>query len=516
MTITVDAKLAERAFGHLENRLANTDSPMAITRAYLRGEQTLPYMPRNVQGEFKDMAKRSITNWLPLVSDTFVKRLSCDGYRPDGTLKNAKAWDYWQANRLDARQSIVYRGAIDYGAGWVAVLPGKRLGKDVPVIKPLDPLRTMAWYNDDDDEFPYVAAYRLEDHINGATLIEIYTDQDVYTFQADSAGVSTPLDAAPDLTNGGAGTADTKPLSEGRQWEQLKVAHHGLGVVPIVRFRERLDDRRDGAIYPLIPDQERINEVVFAIHMALQYGVFRQRYVTGMALPEDEAGNPVNPFTAGASTLWIAESDEAKFGEFSQVQLSDHLNAYQKAVQTLAVHAAIDPNMLTGDIINVSSGSLGALKDSTTQQLNIYKMIFGEAWEQVFRVAALANGDYATIDDVDLTAKTRWRDDTHSEYLDTVNMLAILVDKLDVPPEALWTKVPGMDEQDLEAWQKAADKAKENDPMAALAAAAAKQTGTPPLPGQPPQQPDPATPPAPGQLPQQEVVNGKQPPAGRS
>lgn len=473
MPIPVDAALAEKVYGHLTSRLNDTDSRMRIVREYLAGNQRLPYMPRKAVPEFEEMAQRSINNWLPLVSDTFVKRLFVDGYRPSGTEENSAPWEFFQANRLDARQTIVHRGAVEYGTAFVRVLPGVKHGKSMPVITPLSPLNSIAWYNDDDDEFPYLAANRLNDRIDGAVQLELYDDVNVYTFTREA----TEEHVAPGA-NDGAG-APIRTL-ETHDWTLTDVKRHGLGVVPFVRFRDTLDERHDGMIYPLIPDQERINEVVFAIHMALQYGVFRQRYASGLFLETDEAGNVLNPFQAGADRLWVTDQPDAKFGEFAQTQISDHLNAYTKAVQTLAAHGQIDPNLLTGDVINVSSEALGSMQDSTTQRLNVLKMVFGEAWEQVFRLAALAAGDTEAAEDE--SAQTRWRDDTAHEFLTSVQGLALLVDKLDVPPEALWDKVPGMTDQDVQKWRDAAAKHDTADPMAQLAAALQKQATTPPLP----------------------------------
>lgn len=492
MALTVDTDLAAQLYGHIVNRFENPNGPMATTRRYLDGDHVLPFMPnQRAQSAYQEMAKRSIDNWLPLVSDTFVKRLYVEGYRPGNTLDNSDPWEFWQANRLDARQTIVHRGAIEYGEAYVLVLPGKKKGDvKTPIIKPLLPTHSIAFYRDEDDEWPYVAARKLTDKLDGTRVLEVYDENSVYTFE-QQAEYQEPG------ANDGAGVPTTvKP-----DWAQTDKREHGLGVVPFVRFRESLDERRLGLIYPLIPDQERINEIVFAIHMALQYSVFRQRYVTGVALPEDAAGNPINPFQAGANTLWISEDPDTKFGEFAQTMIDGHLQAYQKAVQTLAAHAQIDPNLLTGDVINVSSEALGSLQDSTTQRLNIYKMIFGEAWEQVFRLAAAAAGNTEAAEDE--SAQTRWRDDSSHEFLTTVQGLAMLVEKLGVPEKPLWPKIPGFSDQDIQAWTKAAEEADKPDPLAALAASLQKQATTPPIPGagapaQPTQPGQPAQPPAPG------------------
>lgn len=473
--VDITPALAEKASSQLRN-LFEGDGAMAKVRAYLKGDQALPYMPNSpsyrISNEYSDIAAKAVSNWLPLVSDTFVKRLFVEGYRPTDGFDNSKPWEYWQANGLDARQTIVHRGAIEYGVSYVLVLPGSFGNSDrpnpMPYIKPLAPGRAMAWYNEPDDEWAEYAIEYVGRNLDGGEIVRLYDTQNVYEYVRNADTVEE--------VNGGAGQARViRP-----EYTLASTTRHGLGVVPLVRFRERLEDRPYGAIYPLLKDQDKINEITFSIHMAFQFGVYRQRWVTGMAVEADPETNVVKPpFQAGIDRLWVAEDSETKFGEFQQTDVANHLIAYRDAVKTFAAHAAIDPNMLTGDVVNVSAASLGSLKDSTTQQVEQYKMIFGESWEQVFRLAATADPTAPSSDREDLMSQTRWRDDTSSEFLNTVQGLAMLSEKLGVPGEALWEKVPGMSDQDIAHWHEVADKQNDTDPMTALAAQLQKQAQTP-------------------------------------
>lgn len=475
--VDINPALAEQASSQLRS-LFEGDGAMAKVRAYLKGDQALPYMPNSpsyrIANEYSDIAARAISNWLPLVGDTFVKRLFVEGYRSTDSFDNSKPWEYWQANGLDARQTIVHRGAIEYGVSYVLVLPGSfgrgNSSNPMPYIKPLAPGRAMAWYNEPDDEWAEYAIEYVGRDLDGAEIVRLYDSEFVYTFVKDAGTVEE--------VNGGAG----KPRLIAPEYRQTDRVPHGLGVVPLVRFRERLEDRPYGAIYPLLGDQDKINEIVFSIHMAFQFGVFRQRWVTGMAVELDDNGNPTSPFQAGIDRLFIAEDSETKFGEFQQTDVANHLIAYRDAVKTFAAHAAIDPNMLTGDVINVSAASLGSLKDSTTQQVEQYKMIFGESWEQVFRLAATADPTAPNSDREDLMSQTRWRDDTGIEFLQTIEGLALLSEKLGVPGRALWEKIPGMSDQDIRHFHEVADEQADTDPIATLAAQLNKNGTTPPIP----------------------------------
>lgn len=419
---------------------------------YLVGDHDLPYVPVSSKSEFKTLARRSVTNWLPLISDTFAKGLFVDGYRPAKAAENAAPWRYWQSNGLDSRQTIAHRGALEYGVSYVRVLPGD----NGPSIRPLPPTRSIAWYEDEDDEFPYVAAFRAGRAREGGDLWRLYDDEAEYSFVYKDGTLT--MVGEPDL--------------------------HGLGVTPFVRFRDRLDGQARGIVEPLIPLQDRVNESVFSLLVAIQYASFRQRWATGLSIPIDEEpfladgvtenpgfGKPIEPFEAAVNRLWVTDSPDAKFGDFAQTETSGHLNAYKSAVQSLAAIAQTPPHVLLGDLVNLSADALAAAEASTQRKTSEYETIFGESWEQVLRLAAAADGDAAAASDE--SAQVRWRDTEARSLAQTVDALGKMVQMLAVPAEAAWERIPGVTDQDVERWRSLRQ---ESDVLGALVGDLTRQT----------------------------------------
>lgn len=421
--MAVDAVLAGRLNAELEADL-DPNGRLGKVRRYLEGDHDDPYIPKGAKAEYKHLARRAITNWMPLLSDTYAKGLFVDGYRPAKAADNAAAWDFWQANGLDARQSVAHRGALDYGASYALVLPGTVKTKRVPFFRPLSPLRSAAWYQDDDDEFPEIALRRRGTTLDGTSLIEVFDKTSVYTF-------ARPKDAE-------------TWIASGRE-------EHGLGVTPFVRYRERLVGESVGIIRPVINLQDRVNEIVFSTLIALQYASFRQRWATGLAIPEDEDGNPIEPFQTAVDRLWVTEDETAKFGDFAQTELSGHMAAYESAVRTIAAVSQVSPNIFTGELVNVSAEALAQMEQSTQRKLAEYETLFGEAWESGFRLAALAAGDSAGA--ADESAQVRWRDTEARSLSATVDALGKVAQMLQVPVEALWEKIPGVTDQDVLYWK---------------------------------------------------------------
>lgn len=432
----------------LEADLIPATGRLGKVRRYLRGEHDLPYMPVNAKREYRSLAERAVTNWLPLFPETFIKTLFVEGYRTRKTSDNAKAWEYWQANRLDARQGIVHRGALEYGTSYVLVLPGD----NNPVIRPLPATSAMAWYELDDDEWPADGIIRVGTMDDGVTLYDAVDDTGVYHFGSEPG-------------------AD--PVLLGSET-------HTLGVTPLVRFRDRLDGEATGIIRPLLTLQNRINEIVFATLIAMQYASFRQRWATGLDIPVDEDGNPVEPFSSAVDRLWVTDDPEAKFGDFAQTSTVDHQNFYTATVKTMAAIGQIAPNLLTGDLVNLSADALAQLQSSTTAKSEEYSVIFGEAWESVFRLASLAAGDADGANDT--TSQVRWRETEARSLAQTVDALGKMAQMLGIPVQVLWERIPGVTDTDVLTWQAAADATNGLGQLADVLAAQAAPFATEPGP----------------------------------
>ena len=225
---------------------------------------------------------------------------------------------------------------------------------------------------------------------------------------------------------------------------------HDLGVCPVVRYVNRvdLDGKVIGEVEPLIPLQDQINLTTFGLLMAQQYAAFRQRWVTGMAIPEDPDGNPVEPFNAAVNRLWVGEDPDTKFGEFGQTDLGGYLQSRDASLRHVATIGQLAPHHLMGPMSNISGDALQAAEIQQTRKTTERKELAGEGHEQSFRLHALAAGDVTGFEDT--AAQVIWRD------VNNVNLAAIadawgkIATQLQVPVEMLWEKIPGWTQTDVE------------------------------------------------------------------
>lgn len=385
---------------------------------YVEGESDPVYIPRDAREEFRWIARQARVNVLPLVVDTIAQSLYVDGYRSEDTGENVDVWDQWQANRMDARQTGVHRSALQYGVAYVQVLPG-----DVgPAWSPFSPRAMTTVYADAvNDEWPeYALTVREVGESLELTLVAPY---ERYLFTCK--------------------TVNSKPEFVGSEV-------HGVPWVPVVRFPNcyDLDGETRGEVAPLMPLQDQINLTTFNLLMAQVFGAFRQKWVTGYEVPKDEQGRPVEPFKAAVNRLFVAEGADSKFGEFNSTDLKGYLDSRESTLRNLATIAQVPPNHLIGQMANLSAEALAAAEVQQTRKVAERKALFGEAWEQTFRLSAHIAGL-----PVDLSAQVVWRDTEARSLAATVDALGKLTQMLGVPPQALWERVPGVTMQDVERWK---------------------------------------------------------------
>lgn len=408
------------------------------------------YVPKGATDEYRLLVDQSRFNVLPLVVQQLAQALFVDGYRPTGpngrapSADNSPIWDrVWQPNRMDARQGALHRDAITYGYSYALALPGAVGEQPTPVITPYSPRTLTALYDDPlHDEWPRLAmtVKRMPnpESADEGTRLCVYDANFRYDVQRRK-----------------------------NKWElDTEVALHGLGVVPVVRYldEQRTDILPRGKVEPLFPAQRQLNQITFGLAMALQYGAFKQRWVTGMS---DESPN----FRVLADAMLRAESVDTKFGQFDETDVSGYLEARDKVLLFVASIGQIPPhNLLVGaGISNISAEALAALEAGHRQDINEHQTSFGESHEQLMRLCGKAiGGEEGNAAWDDLSAQVVWRDTTPRSLAQVADALGKLATQLGIPVKALWERIPGVTDQDIKRWENLANEQELMDELKTL------------------------------------------------
>jgi hypothetical protein len=397
-------------------------------------------LPVGVPEEVRTLAKISRVNLLSYVVASRVQDMYVEGFQAPGSADNVAAWDVWQANGMDARQIGVHRGALTFGSAYVVVLPGD----PVPVVRGVSP-RAMTVAYGSDDVWPAYALEKLS-----ADRWRLFDDEAVYEMEGATADVLKVV-----------GTAE-----------------HGSPVCPVVRFRDTndLDVDVQGVVEPLIDLQDQINITSFGLHVAQHYGAFRQRYIIGW-LADSEA----QALKTGAARLMMFEDSpgDVQVGEFSQTELRGYIESREASIRHLATVSQTPVHELMGQFVNLSAEALEAAKSSHHAAVEENRVAVGEAWEQAMRLAS----DLAGVP-VPPEASVVWRDTTLRSLKEAAEGLGLLFEKLGVPPRALWSRIPGVSQHELDQWKAMAEEPGALDEMVKLLER--QNTPTTPAPPAPP------------------------------
>lgn len=436
-----------------EERLDHIDN-------YVHGTQSDPYMPALADDEYKLLAKRCISNWLPLLVDTPAQALYVDGFRRGITQAKTTSpeWQHWQDSRLDARQLAIHRAALTYGHSFSLT---EKTKKGIRTVG-LSPMRTSAVFEDAaNDDTPY-ASLTVTRWPNGSSKIK---------------GVARMWDGKYEYRV----TFETGP-------DKVVVSNaklHGSSECPVTRFAAHVDleGRTLGVVEPMIPLQDRINQTVFDLLVAQTYGSFKVRTVTGMAPPIqrdaesgepvlDANGNPIPiPMNHNAKRFLFAEDPDVKWGSLDETPLGGYIESIDMSIRHLSAISQTPPHHLLGQIANLSAEALQAAETALSRRIQEFRVAFGESWERVFRLAAELAGETGAA--ADFTGEVIWRDMESRSLAQSADALGKLKEQLGVPAKGLWKRIPNVTQTELDEWD---DMAGSDDAQALLIDAIARAT----------------------------------------
>lgn len=394
------------------------------------------------------LARKSQTNFLPLVLDVFSQSLKVDNYMSGETTPGV--WEWWQRNKMDARQTGINRAALHYGAAYATVLPAlnPQVTEQAAYVRGVSPRQMTALYGERlewdprvdapmDDDWPIMA---LE--MNGP-MIRLYDETAVHFL-----GVKNVPQSALGWREYTYRQADN--------FEYIERRTHGVGVCPIVRFEDRnlLDGEQElrGVIEPLLSVQKRIDETTFEMLVAQYYSAFVQRYVMGW-MPADQS----QALRQAVSDVWFFDDPDVKVGQFNASDLKGYLESAAAAKRDLAALGQIPAQNLGIDgISNISEATLAGLEASKDRKESEIKTSLGESYEQMFRTIAFITGDAAEASD--FGSEVKWQDMTARTFAQVVDGLGKLATMLGIPTEALWEDIPGWTRSKVERATELADR----------------------------------------------------------
>jgi hypothetical protein len=441
-------QLAKQLLAILErdaDRLARVDN-------YVQGKHDDPYMPENSDAEYKLLARRAVSNWMPLLVKTPTQALYVDSIRRGSETPNGKSasWKHWQRSRLSARQIAVHRGAVTYGHSFTVTEKTKAGVK----TRGLSALKTAALFEDPaNDDTPYAALTVLRKPVD------------------ETPGKATLWDGTYEYPVTFLSYTDEKSIRVGSG------KRHGASECPVTRFVAYVDleGRTVGVVEPMIPVQNRINQTIFDLLVAQTYASTKVRWATGMAPPLErypefdkdgnphpQAGEPVLdangnakalPINHNAKRFLFAEDENVKFGSLDETPLGGFIESIDMSIRHLSAISQTPPHHLLGQIANLSAEALLAAETALSRMVEEFRTSFGESWERVDRLA-LEMENAISVDLTDEEVEVIWRDMELKSLAQSADGLGKLSDQLGIPKRGLWPRVPGVKQSELDEWDR--------------------------------------------------------------
>ena len=329
----------------------------------------------------------TIAGWGGTVVDVLEERLDWLGWTSE--VDTFGLDEVYAANGLDVDSGMVHLDALIFGVSFVTVGAGYD-GEPHPLVTPHSPTSaTVSWD-------------RRTRRASSALVVS--TDDDG---QVSQVTLYTP---------------DETAIFEHRQgvWAAVDRDRHNLGRVPVVAVPNRTRASRDLGRSEITKAVRYYTEAACRTLLGLEINreFYNAPQRVGLNIRdedfEDEAGNPVSPWTAIMGRVWNVppngpdepEPDVKQFNPASPAPYIDQVRGY---ATLLAAEAGIPPSYLgyPGDQA-ASADAIRALESRLVKRAERRQTTFGRSWIEVARLALLVR-DGAVPEDFS-TVSTRWRD----------------------------------------------------------------------------------------------------------
>lgn len=416
----------------LHKQLTERQPALQELQDYYSGEHPLPHLQEKARREFRRLLKMARANYMQLVVDAVVGRLQVMGIRMSSTedAPDVRAWDIWQANRLDADSRLVFAESVKLGTSYMLVEPNKA-DPSMPIITPEHPSQTIIEYRPGSRRIKAAGLKSYLDDWTGDLMATLYLPGRVYVYSAPHRE----------------GILDVR-------WELKDEGPNPLDEVPLVEYANRPQMLEPGTseIAGVTDIQDRINKTLADRLMTQEYGAFRQKWATGIEIPLDENGRPVEPYKAAVDRLFTNENPDAKFGDFNATDLTPLLSAVRDDIKDVGAISSTPPHYLLGDMVNLAAEAIKAAEAGLISKVRDHMLYKGESVEDTNRLALKAAGDTRPADH---SSEVVWKNPefrTEGELVDALTKMKTL----GVPEEALWERW-GASPQEIKRWKKLRD-----------------------------------------------------------
>jgi hypothetical protein len=387
---------ALRLIGLLEDELRTRRTEIDRNEQYYRGKQPLRFASDEFKKYHGQRYQGFADNWVQVVSDAPVERLTVNGVMPSGqTEADAELWRVWQMNGLDADSQLGFLGAVNSGRSFVLVW-GNPDDPETPEVTFEDASQCIVTYEPGSRRKRQVGLKRWED--GGDDYATLYLADEVWKFKRARTGQAQKSTGMQDVDD------------ELKRWELRETGDepnpqpNPLGVVPLVELPNRptLVGEPISDISGVIAVQDAVNLLWAQLFTTSDYASFPTRIVLGAERPVvpvlDASGQivgerPVDMEKFAVDRVQFFTGDNVRTEEWSAANLGAYADIIETAVGHIAAQTRTPAHYLIGKMANLSGDALIAAETGLVKRVEEKQLWFGQALREVFALIALAQGD---------------------------------------------------------------------------------------------------------------------------
>lgn len=385
----------------LVQRLLHRQSRYDYLEAYHTGNHPMPDGDKRYVKALASFQRMSRTNIIGMINKTPPERMRLLHFRIGKTdsPSDELATRIWSANNMDYQAPIVHQTASALGDDYVMVSPpinGGPLDTGMPIFTAEDPRVCITESDPGNPQISRAALRMWQDDVLQRVVAVLYLPSRTYQYFGPAISDICDMDV-PNLT---------KKLLSGAAGGGLQLVDdfaNPIGIVPIVRaaWQPTFKEVSFSESEDVLDIQDRVNHTILERMVITRSQAYKQRWAKGMKIPQDKNGQKKPPFDPGADMIWIAEGDNAAFGEFQEVDIRQILEAVKDDINNMAVVTKTPPHYLMGTIANVSGSTLTQAEAGLTSKTKQRMIAMGWAWERVMRIAFLYLNETEKAKEVD-------------------------------------------------------------------------------------------------------------------
>lgn len=397
-----------------------TKPGLAKLDRYYDGNHDLPFVrDPEVRAEFLAMLERSQSNFMRLVVNAAAERLGVLGLRlpGDDEIADTETWAIWTANNMETWAPVAFRTALTQRRAFWSVWWGEKAGGPAKIALE-DPQQVIVEYAPADRTLRAAGLKKWVDDWTGETFANLAIHgQPIYRYKWSK-----------------------HPSGYGPEgwYERAEPVRNPLGVVPFVPMVNQPDIHLTGVseLDDLIAIQDRINQTLFNRQVAEHLSAFRQKWATGLEIPVDDDGEPIETYQAAIDRIWISPEPQSRFGQFEATELKNYHTTIEQDLEHLSVISRTPRHVFMHQGQAPSGDAMKSDEAGLVAKIKGLHASCGPAFKEVLRLARQVQGMETPADSEVVWADPEFQ--TLGQLVDAqIKLLSARVSSLDYAREKI-------------------------------------------------------------------------------